>query len=277
MQKLHPEKKDKLLATGGTFIFSALLLVLCLALGLKIPFPLPTEEGVEIRLGDSEFGLGSPDGGFYSNLSSDDSPMEHIIDEGLTEIATQSTEESVNLPTEKKENDKKPKETKPDQKPTQTNTQQTNTQQALNPNAVYGGKTTGTSGGGYGTGDGTGQGNTSGDGFMGHPEGDPNSTRFDGAPGSGGNGINASLTGRSSINLEKPKYNSKREGTVVVKILVDRQGNVLTAEAGERGTTVVDNNLYEAAKQAALKSKFTSNPNAEALQVGTITYKFVLK
>ena len=271
MQKFHPEKKDKLWAMAGSLVFSVILLVLCLFLGFKIPFPLPDEQGVEISLGDSKDGLGSPSGGFYANETTEQAFIPQETQDNSSTISTQSTEESINLTPEKK----KDREKKPQEKPTQTETQQPKPP-TVNPNAIYGGKTTGTTGGGHGTANGTGQGNTSGDGFMGDPNGDANSTHYDGAPGGGGSGVSFSLKGRSSNKLEKPIYTSKDQGTVVVKIWVDRQGNVVKAQAGERGTTVTDSRLYEKAEQAALKSSFSSDPNASDMQIGTITYKFII-
>ena len=260
MQKFHPEKKDKLLAVIGSFIFSIMLLVVCLILGFKIPFPLPDEQGVEISLGDSENGLGSMNGEFFAEQTF--IPQE--TQDNSSTISTQSIEESINLTPEKK----KDKEKKPQEKPTQPEPQQPKPP-TINPNAIYGGKTTGTD-------NSSGQGNTSGDGLMGNPNGDANSTRYDGAPGGGGSGVSFSLNGRSSNKLEKPVYTSKDQGIVVVKIWVDRQGNVVKAQAGERGTTVTDSRLYEKTEQAALKSSFSPDPNASDMQVGTITYKFMI-
>ena len=75
--------------------------------------------------------------------------------------------------------------------------------------------------------------------------------------------------------LHKPSYDSKEQGKVVVTIKVDKNGNVTSAVAGAKGTNVSDQTLWQLAKDAALKSKFVSDPNAPDTQVGTITYNFI--
>jgi hypothetical protein len=57
--------------------------------------------------------------------------------------------------------------------------------------------------------------------------------------------------------------------------MVDQQGNVISAVAGGRGTTLMDTNIWRTCEQAAKKAKFTPKTNAPDEQRGTITYKFV--
>ena len=90
----------------------------------------------------------------------------------------------------------------------------------------------------------------------------------------GGSGISFSLEGRGSTSLPKPTATSTENGTIVVTIMVDQEGNVVSAKAILRGTTLRDTNLWRRCEQAAKKSKFTANPDAPELQKGTITYKF---
>lgn len=92
----------------------------------------------------------------------------------------------------------------------------------------------------------------------------------------GGEGITFNLTGRDLRTLIKPVYSENEEGIVVVQINVDRDGNVLSAKAGAKGTTTMNQNLWQAAQKAALATKFDKNQNATSQQIGTITYKFVL-
>jgi hypothetical protein len=115
----------------------------------------------------------------------------------------------------------------------------------------------GGTGGGIGTGDGTGIGSGSG-------------------PGTGTlKGISFSLHGRKQRFLPKPPSVSlQHQEVVVVKIWVDRSGEVTRVNVGEPGTTASDQRLYKLAEEYALKSKFDSNPQAKEVQVGTITYVF---
>jgi len=140
---------------------------------------------------------------------------------------------------------------------------------------------TGNGSGGKGQGEGKSQGATFPGGNQGVPTGDPNSNNY-GQGGSGGGsqgtGPSFSLSGRTASSLPKPKYPGDDEGIVVVKITVDKNGNVTAAEPGTRGTTIMNEKFWSEAKQAALKAKFNTvtDNSAAAFQQGTITYRFVL-
>jgi TonB family protein len=58
---------------------------------------------------------------------------------------------------------------------------------------------------------------------------------------------------------------------------VNRDGKVISAEPGVRGTNILDENLLEAARKAALKASFNAKVDAAYTQQGTITYHFVLE
>ncbi|MDR2802143.1 MAG: energy transducer TonB [Prevotellaceae bacterium] len=91
----------------------------------------------------------------------------------------------------------------------------------------------------------------------------------------GGNSF--SLTGRSIVGeMPKPEYGANQQGRVVVEISVDREGRVTSAKPGVKGSTVSDATLWNASKEAALKTRFTSSPT-ELVQYGTITYVFRLQ
>lgn len=86
---------------------------------------------------------------------------------------------------------------------------------------------------------------------------------------------NAKLHGRSVIGaLPAPDYNPTGDGTVVVKIKVDRNGKVIEVQPGETGTDLMDNAAWAAAKEAAMKTQFTMKNDAPEFQYGTITYIF---
>ena len=89
---------------------------------------------------------------------------------------------------------------------------------------------------------------------------------------------NAHVKGRNVVgSLPRPSYNAQMEGTVVVQIKVDQYGNVTEAIPGAEGTTVTDKNLWNAARNAAMKAHFNMSADAPVLQTGTITYKFKLQ
>lgn len=255
MMKLDTNKKNSLIAALLTLVFCLLLVGCCFWMGLYRQNPPPPEEGVEVNVGDSDYGFGdSPESVSETTASK---PQVNTSDNTLSEdISTQTAEESVAL--DKKKTDKKPVE-KPKEKVEPTKEPEIN-QQALFP----GNKNKSDKGGSEGISTGTGN--------QGKVGGDPNSTRYDGEPGTGGMGY--SLTGRKASSLPVPNYNSSKQGKVVVKIWVDRDGNVVKAEPGQRGTTVTDAYLMKKAKEAAMQAKFTPSKDAQEQQIGTITYVF---
>lgn len=91
-----------------------------------------------------------------------------------------------------------------------------------------------------------------------------------------GNGVAFSLSGRMAKTLPKPSYPGIDEGIVVVEVSIDKYGRVIKAVPGISGTTTKNSALIEAAKSAALKTTFDSCIDAPEIQIGTITYRFVL-
>lgn len=95
-------------------------------------------------------------------------------------------------------------------------------------------------------------------------------------PGSGP-GVSYNLAGRTAFSFPKPDYHQQVEGTVVVEVTVNKEGQVTQAVPGVKGSTTLDENLLDAAKRAATQAKFDRKPDAPAFQKGTITYKFRLQ
>jgi outer membrane biosynthesis protein TonB len=121
-----------------------------------------------------------------------------------------------------------------------------------------------------------GQGNTQKTGNQGNINGDPNADNYGNR--SFGTGIAYSLAGRTSEVLPQPSKNFQEEGIVVVKVYVDKYGNVTRAQANAKGTNVPDGSiLRRLAKEAAMKSKFSKKLDGAVEQMGTITYTFRLQ
>ena len=83
-----------------------------------------------------------------------------------------------------------------------------------------------------------------------------------------------SLENRYHLRLPVPVYKCEDEGIVEVQILVDQRGNVVQAQVPDLGDSMNEICLAEAAKSAALKTRFNSSFNAPVRQPGTITYFF---
>jgi len=129
----------------------------------------------------------------------------------------------------------------------------------------------------FGKGTGTGsEGIAGGEGNQGQLNGVANATNYIG-PGGNGKGINYSLSGRSAIDIPLPPKGIQAAGKVVVEILVDRNGNVVEARPGVKGSTTTNEQLYDAAVRAAKKAKFNVSENSPERQKGMITYIFELQ
>lgn len=221
------------------------LLILCLLLmGLRYPDPPPPELGVEMDMGE------------FSDVGTD---SEHAA-EGGEDLSSESsyanddnnelTQQSEDVPLTSK---KTPSPTKNKKKP-KDNVKPQSDETKVDQNALFTkGRVKKGSGGSTGVGEGSGKG-SGGEG--------------------GGSGISFSLAGRGSKSLPLPTATSPENGSIVVEIRVDQEGNVVFAKAVWKGTTLTDTNLWRRCEQAAKKSKFTAKPDAPELDPGTITYIF---
>lgn len=102
-------------------------------------------------------------------------------------------------------------------------------------------------------------GHTQGNTKVGNPEGEPS----------------AKLEGRTVVgSLPIPAFTRGEGGKVVVKIVVNQDGRVISAIPGAPGTTLNDSEIWASAKKAALGAHFNVSRTAPEAQEGTITYIF---
>jgi hypothetical protein len=134
----------------------------------------------------------------------------------------------------------------------------------INQNALYTGK--------HNTGTGEGDGNTTTPGNQGNKNGSNLTNNYNGT--GSGNGGNLALTDRhfiSPINVSNPH---RQRGLVVVDIHVDKNGNIVSAVAGGKGTTIVDEDLLRRCEQAVLSSRVNAKDTAPDTQVGKVYFQF---
>jgi protein TonB len=120
-----------------------------------------------------------------------------------------------------------------------------------------------------------GEGDDAAEGVKGKKEGDVISSKYYGNTGSGSEG-NYNLAGRNAVFKPKEQPDCQEEGIVVVRITVAKNGKVMSAVAGVKGTTNTAACLLKPAKEAALKTTWNSDAAAPNIQTGTIIYKFSL-
>lgn len=254
------ENKNKVISGITTALFMLAAMLVCMAFGYDPPDPPIPEEGVEVNVGNSDMGFGDNPMPEASEPSAAPRPVS-----ATEQISTQNTESTVPLysspkPSTSQRDNTTPTTTKPEPPK----------EPEINKNALF----SGNKGNKNNNANAGSQGNTSGSGNMGKEGGDPNSNRYDGQPGKGGPGF--SLDGRSAKALPEPINTINKEGKVVVKIWVDREGNVTQVFAPDKYSTITDAPLVNQAKTAAMKAKFSPKPDAE-IETGTITYVFVTR
>lgn len=106
--------------------------------------------------------------------------------------------------------------------------------------------------------------------------GDPYATSYYGSPGSGNGTGGYGLKGRTLVNKGQEKQNCNEAGRVVVKIVVDRNGKVISATPGVKGTTNNSPCLLEPARKTAFLHKWNLDSGAPNQQVGFVVVNFKL-
>lgn len=112
-------------------------------------------------------------------------------------------------------------------------------------------------------------------GNKGQLDGDPYAPSYFGGSGPGKGGVGFGLKGRSKISNKTYQQDCNEEGLVVVEIRVDKNGNVVSAKPGRKGTTGTSC-LFEAAKKTAMSFKFSPDNNAPDIQIGFVSINFTL-
>ena len=276
------EKNNRSKGIIGTIGFHLLALLALLYFALSTPLPLPGEEGVEVNLGSSDQGMGyvqeqtpppvqqPPPSLPPPQTDPEPEPEEEIITQDVEETPAIKKEEIEEKDEEKQEEEVITPEESPVEEvveKVEEEPEPTPEPPKVNEKALYKGKS-------ETDGDGSNQGETGQPGDQGKPDGNADATNYDGQGGVG-DGVGYDLGGRGKKHLPKPAYDSEEQGKVVVEIKVDRNGKVVSAIAGARGTTISDLRLRKLAEEAALRSVFASDPNAPERQKGTITYNFI--
>lgn len=119
------------------------------------------------------------------------------------------------------------------------------------------------------------EGNDNSPSDKGQLDGDPYAPSYFGDPGSGSGGKGYGLGGRGKATFSKVIPDCQEEGRVVVEIHVNRDGRVMRAIPGKRGTTG-ESCLFDAAKKTALSHKWPADSKAPKTQIGWVEVNFSL-
>ena len=173
---------NKIISGVCTAVIMLLVALVLISFGYDPPDPPIPEEGVEVNIGNSDFGSG------LEPQPSTDAPST-VAPAAQNQLVTQHTEPAPSLNASNTQgNTVAPQVTEqPVVEPKEPE---------INKNALFPGKRNQNSGNGS-------QGQSTGVGDQGKPNGSPNSNNYDG--NGGGNGSNWTLAGRSSVTLPRPQ------------------------------------------------------------------------
>lgn len=259
-----PEEKKSFAITSGIF---AILLLIVIFFGLTYMDP-PPENGIAINFGTSDVGQGEIQPTEPIKSAPQQAAQPEISQN--EDVLSQDDESPVMVPTKKETPKPKvtPKETpKPKVEKPKPSKETSYALDAL----LNGPKTDGKIEGGHG--------NDGLPGDKGDPSGSIYSNSFYGnGTGDGigtGKGTGWGLAGRRLAGNSKKVQDCNESGKVVVKIWVNRQGNVTRAERAQ-GTTNTNPCLVNPALETAKSFKWQSDSNAPETQIGFVVVNFTV-
>ena len=275
-----PHKKKSAVLTG---IFAVLVLLLFFVLGLTYYDP-PISYGMEVNFGTLAQGSGSVQP--KKPTAAQPSVVQEKQVEEKQQVTTppvNTTEKTADVVTEKestvavptkqktpeeiipdKKTPEKPVETPPEKVVPQVSEATKSVVSNLLKNKTQEGEQS------------AGEGDDAVQGDKGKLEGNPYAASYYSTAGLGGRGKGYGLNGRNLQSNGKVVQECNQEGTVVVRITVNNQGNVIAAEPGVKGSTNTHPCLMEPAKKTALLHKWYPDNNAPTQQIGFVVIQFKL-
>lgn len=262
---MKEDSKYRLYGIVGTLLFHTLIIIILLLITFNRP-PKPADDGggILVQLGtvDEASGIFEPVKA-EENIPEEASPE---ITEPDNETITQDVEETVNINTPKEEKKKTPEKKQNTKKNTEQPTKEPVRDTRLDKMAsLFSNNSNNT--GSRGTAE-------KGTGIQGSPTGNSNTGALTGVGGYGAYNLGGrGITG----TLPRPGYdNSNDEGTIVISIVVNPAGKVISASVTPKGSTgdaASNPTLRERALNAAKKATFES-VSRTGNQTGTIIYHF---
>lgn len=257
------EEKKSFAITSAIFV---ILFLLFAFLGLTYMDP-PPENGIAINFGTSDVGQGEIQPTEPIKTAPTPSVSEPETSQEENVLTQDETSPVVVTPkSETKPKTNTPKETKPK---TETPKQPSKSTNSALDALINGPKTDGQDNGGHGD-----------DGLPGD-KGDPNGSIYansfygNGSGNGSGNGTGWGLSGRRLAGNSKKVQDCNEEGRVVVKVWVNRNGNVIKAERTQ-GTTNTNPCLVNPALETAKSFKWQADSKAPETQIGFVVVNFKL-
>jgi outer membrane biosynthesis protein TonB len=263
------EKKSAVI----TSVIAVLIILLFFLLGLKYYDP-PISFGMEVNFGTSTQGRGETQPQSATAVPSPAGPAPQKVEPTPTpnpvaqsKVATQENSE-VAIPSESEKKQTTPLQEAPQKieppKPKVDEATKNILSKLVNQSKTEEKTTAG------------GEGNDAQEGDKGKVEGNPYANSYFNLAGPGGLGKGFGLNGRRLESRGKVVQDCNQEGVVVVRITVNRQGDVVQAEPGVKGSTNTHPCLLQPAKETAMLHKWFPDAKAPAQQVGFVVIQFKL-
>ena len=264
----YEEENNYPKAFAATGVIMAVLIALCYFIVFKNPPKIDDGTGgILVNYGTTDEGMGNdmtsveePSKAERPNHTrptkvtpAKPTPQKTQVDQSDKKVVTQSTEDAPEVNANSKKVSNAPA-TQPVTKPAKP---------TVNQNALYKGKSNGATGEGDGT--------TNTPGNQGKPDGSTLANNYNGT-GSGNGGLR--LDNRSFVTKPSVEGNHHSTGKIVVQIQVDKNGNVISAKAGAKGTTITDYDLFTKCENAVKNAKLNAAENAPDTQIGYYTFVF---
>lgn len=266
-----------------TVLLMLILVLLFFVVGPNYLDP-PTEYGVAVNFGTTDYGSGNvqPLKPIKSepkriNEIPQETPKESKPEESVTDkvedVVTQESEESIKIRKQKEAEEKAKAEAERIERErieAEEKKRKEQEEKKKKLDELMGGI-------GKSDGEATGsEGNDNQGGDKGQPDGNPYANSYYGDPGTGSGGVGYGLNGRGAPTRNIFKQDCNESGLVVVQIEVNRNGNVIKAVPGVKGTTNNASCLLEPAKKIALSHKWRPDSKAPARQIGFVSVNFKL-
>jgi colicin import membrane protein len=272
-----PHKKK---SAGLTLLTAILLLLFFFVLGLTYYDP-PVSYGVEVNFGTSALGSGEvqPQKVVAATSTPNENPTKTEKSTPKDIPQPQKIPSSEPVLTEKESTVSLPKKKNTIKSTTSTEEKKETPPKKIEPQvsevtkSVVSNLVKNTSQKAEGT---QGQGEDMESGDKGKEEGSPYASSYYNNAGLGGISKGYGLNGRNLQSNGKVVQECNQEGTVVVRITVNKQGDVITAEPGVKGSTNTHPCLLTPAKETALLHKWYPDNKAPEQQIGFVVIQFKL-
>jgi outer membrane biosynthesis protein TonB len=264
------EKKHRRQSAILTLIVFAIIIFILFLMGLPRMIPPPSEVGIEIALGNSDYGGGEEQPTTIEEVKTVSTPTPqtpNVSEQTVEDVITNSNDESINVQTEENPTPdpvkEEPNEVKEEVKETPKKEPELNAS-AIASADIFKKNTS------QGPNEGINE-------DVGRKNGSENATAVDDhSTGKGPFGKGNGLNGRSITNSPAALKNECGEtGWVYIRITVDAKGNVVDATYDPNGSTIAGACVKRLALEYARRYEFSEDKN-KTEQFGRIPIQFVL-